>query len=223
MADWYLAPSLSILQAELNVRWPRRKKPDGTIGDRAHQNRTSSHNPNKRGSVNGIDISNEGIDVPYVVRAAIKHPSTWYVISKGYIYSRTYNFAKRRYTGSNPHNTHIHISIYDTVAAERSTVLWLREPVKVPVVPKPKPKVSSFPLPAGEYFSRKGTGKSHNGKRNPKDKANVAKIQKFLKGKVTGFYGPLTASRVYLWRKKVGLPKSTAFGKAAWDKAFPPE
>jgi peptidoglycan hydrolase-like protein with peptidoglycan-binding domain len=216
---WHLAPSLSILQAQLNKRWPNRKKPDGTIGDTAHKRRKSSHNPNRRGSVNGIDISNEGIEVAAVIKAAMKHPSTWYVISQGFIYSRTYGFAKRRYTGSNPHNSHIHISILDTVKAENSTELWFS---LVNPAPKPKPKVSSFPLPAGEYFSRNGKGKSHNGKRNPKDRDNVKRIQKFLGSKVTGYYGPITASKVYLWRKRVGLTKSTAFGKAAWDKAFPP-
>jgi len=45
------------LRDQVNRRWPRRDKAsDGWIGDRAHSERISDHNPNKAGVVHAIDI-----------------------------------------------------------------------------------------------------------------------------------------------------------------------
>jgi hypothetical protein len=52
MADWILVPCLVRLRAEFNSVAPRRARDsDGTIGDRAHQNRSSDHNPDETGTV----------------------------------------------------------------------------------------------------------------------------------------------------------------------------
>ncbi|HEX8612113.1 MAG TPA: hypothetical protein VF800_12570 [Telluria sp.] len=122
---WYLAPCLRRLMAEINRRWPNRDRTsDGTIGDRRHRKYPSDHNPNRRRSVNACDIDKDGIRTLLVIRAAIRHPSTNYVIYKRIIWARAYGFRARRYTGKNPHITHIHISIMQTRAAEQNRRRW---------------------------------------------------------------------------------------------------
>ena len=131
---WHLAPSLVQLRTEVNRLWPQRSRvSDGTIGNAAHAARKSDHNPNARRSVNAIDITAKGIHVSRLIRAAIAHPATAYVIHGGYIWSRTYGWKRRTYTGSNPHHTHVHISIQQTAAAEASTMAWLASPAQLPV------------------------------------------------------------------------------------------
>jgi hypothetical protein len=60
MGNYYLAPSLVALRAELDAKWPRRdRSSDGWIGDAAHSSRASQHNPDwssvPPGSVDALD------------------------------------------------------------------------------------------------------------------------------------------------------------------------
>ncbi len=129
MATWHLAPSLKRLQYELDDRYPGRPK-DGTIGDAAHAARPSEHNPDRdsdgmpRGAVSAMDVYTGKVPSS-LVQTLIKDKRVWYVIHKRVIYSRTYGFRPRAYTGSNPHNSHIHISLNQTQAAHDSTANWL--------------------------------------------------------------------------------------------------
>lgn len=117
--SWKLAPSLTVLFEEVNAEWPRRdKRSDGTIGDAAHSARTSQHNPNRDpgddvpdGMVTAADIDRDGIDVPRLLDVLIGDPRVWYVIHDRRIWSRTHNWKPRPYGGSNPHTTHIHVSL----------------------------------------------------------------------------------------------------------------
>ncbi|WP_157778562.1 hypothetical protein [Massilia violaceinigra] len=127
---WYVAPSLLRLRAELNRRWPRRdKRSDGAIGDERHCRGPSDHNPNRRNSVNALDIDKDGIVPMIVVRALMRHPSTNYVIFNRTIWSRRYGFRPHRYTGANPHTAHIHVSIMQTRAAEQNRRGWRIWPI----------------------------------------------------------------------------------------------
>lgn len=125
-----LAPSLVRLRDEINKAFPHRdKSSDGWLGDAAHQSRPSDHNPNSRGVVDAIDVDVDDADPSkdlrtLLIKAAIKHPATHYVISNGKIYSREYGFAAREYTGTNGHFHHVHVSISQTIAAEQSTRAW---------------------------------------------------------------------------------------------------
>ena len=122
---WHLAPSLAQLRREINTRWPNRDKTsDGTIGDAAHSARASDHNPNSRGSVNAIDIDEDGIDAWGLVALLIADPRVYYVIYEGRIWQRKHGFVPRPYTGINAHRQHIHVSIFQSVAAEQNTAPW---------------------------------------------------------------------------------------------------
>ncbi|MDQ1814387.1 hypothetical protein RBA41_13830 [Massilia sp. CCM 9210] len=151
---WHVAPSLVRLRAEINRRWPRRdKRSDGSIGDQSHCNRPSDHNPNGRNSVNAIDIDKDGITPMAVVRAALRHPSTNYVIFNRTIWSRRYGFRARRYTGPNPHTAHIHISIVQTRAAEQNRRGWRIWPVPRATAMPGDAMASVDRLPAAEEGS----------------------------------------------------------------------
>lgn len=160
VATWFLAPSLKRLQKDLDERFGEDRPNDGTIGDASHAARKSEHNPNRDssddvpdGAVTAMDIYTKVGSKTWISAAEFtkllntfkKDSRVWYVIHKGYIYSRTYNWAKRKYTGSNPHTNHIHISLRQTKAAVNSTAAWLSDP-------KPEPT----PQPGGKYVVQSG-------------------------------------------------------------------
>lgn len=122
--SWRTAGSLLTLGNEVNAARPRRRKAsDGTIGDPAHAARKSDHNPNAAGAVTARDFD-EDVD-QWVGRAMWTHllngrdERVKYVIYEGLLFhGPTYEYANgrpawtpRRYTGSNQHLTHIHISV----------------------------------------------------------------------------------------------------------------
>ena len=134
--SYYLSPSLAILRDELNTKYPNRDKTsDGWIGDAAHRTRKSDHNPDADGSVNALDIDKDGIDVPLLLDKLKQHPSVNYFIYNRQIYSRSHNFVPRKYSGSNPHTSHIHVSIYHTASAENDNRSWFGD--LTPSTPKP--------------------------------------------------------------------------------------
>lgn len=131
MTTPYLAPSLAEFRKTVNDNFPKRdKSSDGWLGNAAHAKTKSEHNPDAKGCVHAIDVDVDDNDTGRdlrreILKACVGHKAVWYVISNGIIYSRTYNFAARAYTGPNPHKTHVHISILLTSAAEKDTTLRL--------------------------------------------------------------------------------------------------
>jgi hypothetical protein len=122
---WYLAPSLGVLRAEVNARWPQRDKTsDGTIGDAAHQATRSDHNPNSRESVDAWDMDKDGVDVNEVIAAFQKHPSAHYWIWQRQIADKDDGWRRRPYSGSNPHDKHVHFSIRQSTTAEQDLRSW---------------------------------------------------------------------------------------------------
>lgn len=117
---YFLAPSLVQLRNEINAAHPARSKAsDGWVGDTAHAARKSDHNPDYAagGIVRALDVTHAGIDKAKLLRVAIANPSTEYVIQDWLIYTRSNGFRAQRYTGSNGHTVHTHISIRHTAAA----------------------------------------------------------------------------------------------------------
>lgn len=118
MADYFEAPALDVIEAELNAEHPNRdKRSDGWIGDAAHSARPSGHNPawnaagRARGVVRARDIDKDGPDLERLLRLAIKDVRTDYVIWRGQIWSRVRNFAPLPYKGVNGHFEHMHLQI----------------------------------------------------------------------------------------------------------------
>lgn len=122
--SYFLAPALVQLRFECDKMFPKRdRSSDGWIGDSSHAARPSDHNPcwGCRGRSYGIvravdiDISPDGRADKDIRSELLKNvlgdPRVYYVISNGKIYSRTYDFAARTYTGSNGHFEHVHVSL----------------------------------------------------------------------------------------------------------------
>lgn len=136
---WRAANSLMALLRQVNQRAPRRNKAsDGTIGDAAHCQRTSDHNPWVRdggvGVVTALDITHDprgGCDANTIVEAirASRDRRVKYIIwNRRIANSAAVGGAQpwewRRYTGRNPHTVHAHISVKPDKASYDSTAAW---------------------------------------------------------------------------------------------------
>lgn len=97
----------------------RDRKSDGWIGDRAHSNRKSDHNPDpSNGIVRAIDVDKDFDSRPstgayladQIRMCAKKDKRISYIIYAGKIASRKSLWRFVKYNGINSHHAHIHIS-----------------------------------------------------------------------------------------------------------------
>lgn len=131
--SWRLAKSLNQLRNEFNTAWPNRSKvADGTIGDAEHATRPSSHNPNSAGVVTGMDITAAGIDADRCAEHIRRLGASGHLplVGGGYVIfnrrsaSEKTGWQWKRYTGTNPHTGHIHITVSKSAANYDSTTPW---------------------------------------------------------------------------------------------------
>src|SRR5258708_4881597 len=119
---WRVAKSLLKLRDQVDEAHPHRNKSnDGTIGDQLHASRNSDHNPwvkdGKVGVVTAMDITHDpknGVDTYAFADFLRLHRDmrVKYIISKKRISNPEINGGDwRPYTGSNPHDEHVHISV----------------------------------------------------------------------------------------------------------------
>lgn len=121
------------LLRELDRLWPNRSRvSDGWIGDAAHQSRESDHNPwiidNGIGVVTARDITRDdehGPDLELLAYTLIDDSRTKYVIFNSRIASQGGPW--RPYTGSNPHDRHLHLSVNSFRSDYDDTSSWLTE------------------------------------------------------------------------------------------------
>jgi len=111
------------LREQFDDSFPDRdRRSDGWIGDLRHSARPSDHNPDpETGVVRAIDVDRDVYksgkpdlmpDIADQIRLAAKagDKRIAYVIFQGRIASSRMGFRWRKYSGSNPHNAHCHIS-----------------------------------------------------------------------------------------------------------------
>jgi hypothetical protein len=111
------------LREQFDDSFPDRdRSSDGWIGDTRHSARPSDHNPDaKTGVVRAIDVDRDVSgsakpdlmpDIADQIRLAAKagDKRIAYVIFEGRIASSRMGWRWRKYSGSNPHNKHCHIS-----------------------------------------------------------------------------------------------------------------
>lgn len=224
-----LAPSLVQLRRELRREFPKRDtRTDGWLGDPAHQARKSEHNPDDKGMVHALDVDTEPgmtkAEKRRLLRELIGDPRVWYVIHEGVIWSRTHGWKARRYTGENPHNGHIHVSIRLTGTAEKDTKTWLKNLKEGTVPPAKKaaakttPAKKAAPAKAAEPAKKapakkaavKVTEAAHkNGSRELSigDRgSDVEYLQRFIGYDLEpdGIFGPVTDKAVKRWHKMRG-------------------
>lgn len=143
MASYEVVPPLEDLRVQLNQVAPDRDKTsDGSIGDQAHSERASSHNPDETGtpewrdsdSKNEIrardfdkDLRRKGLTMEMVVQLLVRGARSgrfwWlrYIIYAGRIWHKNTGFETRTYSGSNGHYEHAHINTDFTQAADNYT------------------------------------------------------------------------------------------------------
>lgn len=193
---WRVARSLLTLRDQVNASAPNRSRAsDGTIGDTAHSSRASDHNPNSAGVVTAMDITHDpahGFN-SWTFAEMLRNrrdPRIKYVISNGRIFAGSAGpspWIWRRYTGSNSHAHHVHVSVSGVAALYDDAKQWdiggdwnagSQEPAS-PV--KPLLKV----------------GSPHT--------AEIKKLQMLLKVDADGIFGPLTEKAVKEFQAKHGL------------------
>ncbi len=147
-----LVPCLVQLGKELDLIAPNRKKPDGWIGDRAHQDRVSDHNDDeigrvpirdadKKSEVHALDpyaeLREPNLTMEMVVQHIVSRCRTGkekrlrYVIYNRRIWEQSNGWRQRAYSGDNPHTQHAHFSSsYDSMH-EASTASWRLEDIPV--------------------------------------------------------------------------------------------
>jgi hypothetical protein len=146
MASWILVPCLVSLRTEFNVLSPGRDKAsDGSIGDAAHAAESSDHNPDETGAtpyedsdhtneVHAIDVDKDlrktgwtmekAVEIIVTRHRAGKDTRLQNVIYNRRIWSRSWGWTAREYTGSNPHDKHAHFSSRYTTAQESDKRAW---------------------------------------------------------------------------------------------------
>jgi hypothetical protein len=146
MDDWVLIPCLKQLFAEFNTVAPHRDKAsDGSIGDTAHQEETSDHNPDETGNVpihdadhvnevHAIDVTSDlrtpGLSMEDVVQHILARCRSGaetrlrYVIYYQRIWEAKNGWRERAYTGSSQHREHAHFGASYDSDKEASTASW---------------------------------------------------------------------------------------------------
>lgn len=109
--SWRLAKALQTLKAEAEARWPGITI--WTIGDSAHRDRPSDHNPHPdNGVVSAIDIKGTAqARAVWSHLMATKDPRVEYIIFDGKKSGSDHGWNVHAYTGRNQHRDHIHVSV----------------------------------------------------------------------------------------------------------------
>jgi hypothetical protein len=111
------------LRLQVDDSYPDRDRTsDGWIGDVRHSTRTSDHNPDKQGICRAVDFDRDLSgkakpdlmpDLADQIRLFAKRDKSKrisYIIFAGKIASPRMGWRWRKYSGINPHNSHLHCS-----------------------------------------------------------------------------------------------------------------
>lgn len=222
MATWRVANSLNMLLRQINAAYPNRdKSSDGSIGDAAHASRSSDHNPWVKDSggqpvVTARDFSN---DAPYMDSHLLalkliesKDKRIKYVIDHGKIAAGEAGpqpWTWRKYTGSNQHDHHVHVSVREQQKYFDDETPWLLGDMgKGPPPGLAIPKPNRYPtLRLGDVS------------------ADVNRLQYLLNANLPtaklnqdGDFGPATLKAVKTFQSQSGLVADGVVGQYTWRK-----
>jgi hypothetical protein len=117
--------AIAVLRQATALRPKRKKASDGLLPSVAHmkQNPASDHNTGL-----AVDLTHDpenGIDCVTIFEKLKEDERVSYLIFQGKIWSKEKSkLGNRRYTGSNSHSKHLHISIKSTMGADTSPWFW---------------------------------------------------------------------------------------------------
>jgi hypothetical protein len=199
-----IAKSLNVLRDQINKAYPKRNKvSDGWIGDTSHSARKSDHNPNTKGVVQALDLTHDprvGFDSYKFADhlRTTKDPRIKYVISNGRIWTPSISPDWRKYTGSNPHSKHVHVSVGDSASSYDSPNAWDIGTVGT--------AVPSVPKTVTPPVLRKGSKGQ-----------DVRNLQSLLRITVDGDFGPATEKAVKAFQKTSNLAADGIVGVYTWE------
>lgn len=197
------AKSLDTLLRQVNEMFPGRSKDsDGWIGDPLHAARASDHNPNEHGVVCAYDFTHDpshGLDsekLAETIRLS-GDPRLGYVISNRKISNPLIGGGIwRQYTGLNPHDHHVHVSVKQDQNLYDDSREWnlsrLTPTIRVAVLPPP-----TLRLGAGET-------------------ADIIKLRSLLATQENGF-GPILDAQVRAFQKSKGILPDGVVGPQTWS------
>jgi hypothetical protein len=200
MAGWILVACLKELFAEFDRIAPGRDHAsDGSIGDTAHQDEVSDHNPDETGSVpihdadhtnevHAIDVDNTlrvtGLSMETVVQFLLKRCRSGaekrlrYIIYNRRIWEADNGWRQRAYTGASPHTEHAHFSAsYDT-KKEASTASWHLEDIPVALTADDKKWISAQIATIAEKVWAEKIGNANYPSRTAKQALNDLSTQR---------------------------------------------
>jgi len=117
--------AIAVLRQATAIKPLRMKASDGLLPSKAHihQNPTSDHNTGY-----AVDLTHDpkrGIDCFDIFEKLKEDERVKYLIFQGKIWSKERaKQGNRVYSGSNPHNKHLHISINDGMGKDTSPWFW---------------------------------------------------------------------------------------------------
>jgi hypothetical protein len=117
--------AIAVLRQATALKPNRKKVSDGLLPSAAHlkQSPTSDHNTGY-----AVDLTHDpkhGIDCAEIFQKLKEDKRVKYLIFKGKIWSKERaKEGDRKYTGSNQHNSHLHISINDGMGKDTSPWFW---------------------------------------------------------------------------------------------------
>lgn len=115
MTNWYNDHGMSVLIGQVKAEHPGMTV--YTIGDEAHQREKSDHNPNAHGAVCAADFM-IGTHFTFADAQELYNALTHYADHrlKYVIFNRVIweDGKPSRYTGSNPHTDHVHVSVHES-------------------------------------------------------------------------------------------------------------
>lgn len=202
MAEPRIAKSLGRLREQVQQLFPDAPKSEfGWIGDQAHRNRTSDHNPDSLGIVRALDIPHMpgiGLDT-YELAAHFRdlgnagnEPRIRYIISNRRIWNPAISKAWRAYNGANAHDQHVHVSVVGGNSADDARDWDLGDLGRK----EPDTVTSRPPLQRGASGS------------------DVRLIQQALM--VDGIYGPLTEQAVRRFQALEEIDDDGIVGPLTW-------
>jgi hypothetical protein len=124
--------ALAVLRQATALKPKRKKASDGLLPSAAHVKQSPNSDHNTGLAADLTHDPDNGIDCAEIFEKLKEDKRVSYLIFQGKIWSKEKSkLGNRRYTGSNPHNKHLHISINASSAADTSPWFWWMNQPKI--------------------------------------------------------------------------------------------
>jgi hypothetical protein len=124
--------ALAVLRQATALKPKRKKASDGLLPSAAHVKQSPNSDHNTGLAADLTHDPDNGIDCAEIFEKLKEDKRVSYLIFQGKIWSKEKSkLGNRRYTGSNPHNKHLHISINASSATDTSPWFWWMNQPKI--------------------------------------------------------------------------------------------